>query len=177
MGSKANKGPRIHIERGAPDRILPKHFIRILSRRFFPVMALTYLSSVVGIAVKKGDLKTYLFENYLAYELGLFAAAWVSIPAILWIVLRGSHLFNHVANVWYWICAVLMSTTLFLSYFLLPEADFHGVRAYFAATIPMMFVMYFFLVKQPLSAGISYFLTAAGIAALLFGAWIKFNGG
>lgn len=176
MGTKIKKEPRVHIERGAPDRILPKHFGKILSRRFFPVLSLTYISSVIGVAFKKGAPEFYLFEDATVYIMALLAAAWVSIPAILWFILKGSHLFHHVAGIWYWILAFAMSLTLGISYILIPEIEMYGyeVRTYFTATIPMMFVMYFFCAKQALPASAAYFLTAAGITAMLFGAVIKF---
>lgn len=176
MGTKIKKQPHIHIERGAPDRILPKHFVKILSRRFFPVLSLTYLSSLVGMAIKKGDVEYYLFETHIVYLGALFAAAWVSIPAILWFILKGSHLFNHVANIWYWITAIAMTITLGISYILIPEIEMYGyeIRTYFTATIPMMFVMYFFCAKQSLPAGAAYFLSAGGLAAMIFGAALHF---
>lgn len=175
MASKTKKGPKIHIERGAPDRILPKHFVKVFSRRFFPVLALTYLATLVGMAFKKGNIEQYLLHDFTVYMMALISAAWVSIPALLWITLRGSHLYNHVANLWYIICAGLMMIILAISFLLFPEADMYGVRIYVAPTIPMMFVMYYFLVKQPLSAGIAHCLTAMGLTALLFGVWRAFQ--
>ena len=174
MGTKVKKEPRVHIERGAPDRILPKHFIRIISRRFFPVLSLTYVSSVIGMAFKKGNMERYLFEEHTVFTMALFAAGWVSIPAILWIILKGSHLFNHVANIWYWVAAFFMSLILFVSFLMFPEVDMYGARIYCVATIPMMFVMYFFLAKQPFTAGVAHFMSAVGIAALIYGAILRF---
>lgn len=174
MATKTKREPTIHIERGAPDRILPKHFVKILSRRFFPVLALTYLSTVLGMAMKKGNFEKYLLEEHTVYTMALFAAGWVSIPALLWIILKGSHLFHHVADVWYWICAVLMSLTLLISYFLFPEAGMYGIRMYIVPTIPMIFVMYYFLAKQPMHASLAHLMSALGITALLFGAWVRF---
>ncbi|MFP4314369.1 MAG: hypothetical protein ACLFR0_08595 [Alphaproteobacteria bacterium] len=174
MGTKARKEPVIHIERGAPDRILPKHFAKIFFRRFLPVLALTYISTVLGMAFKKGNPEKYLLQDSTVYTNALFAPLWVSIPALLWIVLRGSHLFNHVANIWYWISAVIMMVTLFMSYFLFPEAELYGLRMYIVPTIPMSCVMYYFLVRHPLPSGIAHMLSAMGITAILFGVWIRF---
>ena len=83
--ARTDKGPHVHIERGAKDRILPKQFIRVLTRRYFPVLSLTYVSSVIGIAYKKGHMEHYLLEmrnmpgslrtidmRYLSYDLSLF---------------------------------------------------------------------------------------------------------
>lgn len=174
MVSRAKKQPKVVLERGAPDRILPKHFLRVLLRRYFPVLSLTYISSIIGIAFKRGDFEKYLLGDQFAYAMALLPALWVSVPAILWIILRGSHLFNHVANLWYIITAVLMSFTLLLSFVLLPEVDFMGAKLYLLSSIPMMVVMYFFFVKALLPAGAAHTLNVLGLTALLFGAMMRF---
>jgi len=173
MNTKTSKGPKIHIERGAKDSILPKQFIRVLTRRYFPVLSLTYVTSVIGIAFKNGDLEYYLIENQFAYAMALLPALWISMPAVLWMILKGSHLFNHVANLWYIITAVLMTAMLAFSYLLLPEFDYYGARSYLVATIPMMIVLYFIFVKSALPAGLAHSLSAIGMTALLYGASIR----
>ena len=177
MTEELSKEPKIHLVRGAKDRLLPRQFIRVLTRRYFPVLSLTYISAIIGIAYKKGAPQHYLFEDQFAYAMALLPAAWVSIPAILWIILKGSHLFNHVANLWYVIAAVLMSFLLGGSYLLLPEFDYHGARSYLVATIPMMVILYVIFVKSALPAGLAHSLSVAGLTALLYGASIRFWAG
>ncbi len=166
--------PTIRLERNAPDRLLPKDFKEILTRRYFPVLSLTYISSVVGIAAQKGDFLHYLFEDKSAYAMALFVPLWVSVPAVLWIVLKGSHLFYHVADIWYKITAVIMALTLLVSFILLPEANILGLRIYFVATIPVFFVMYFFFVKGGLPAIAAHPLSALGMSFLLYGGILNF---
>ena len=165
---------RIELERDAPDRLLPKDFTEILTRRCLPVLSLTYISSVIGIAAKKGDLLHYVFEDKSAYLMALFVPLWVAVPAVLWIILKGSHLFHAVAETWYKITAAIMSVTLLFSFILFPEANIFGLRFYFAATVPVFFVMYFFFVKGGLPAMAAHPLTALGLTFLLYGGVINF---
>jgi len=165
---------KVELERDAPDRLLPKDFREIMTRRYFPVLSLTYVASVTGIAAEKGHFIHYLFEDKTAYVMALLVALWVSIPAMLWIILKGSHLFHQVAEDWYKIVAGLMTLTLLMSYVLLPEAGMFGLRVYFAATIPVFFVMYFFFVKGGLPPMAAHPLTALGITFLFYGAVINF---
>lgn len=180
MNSKVSKtsrnskaSPHVHIERGAKDRILPKQFVRVLTRRYFPVLSLTYVSAVIGIAYKKGNMAHYLLEDQFAYTMAMLPALWISVPAILWVILKGSHLFHHVAGLWYVITAILMSLMLGMSYILLPEFDYHGARSYLVATIPMMIVLYFTFVRSALPAGLAHSLSAVGLTALIYGASIR----
>ncbi len=168
------KRPNIELEHGAPDHLLPRDFFEILNQRYFPVLSLTYVSSVLGIAVEKGDTMQYLFYDKTAYVMALLVALWVSVPAVLWIILRGSHLFNHVADDWYKITAGIMTVTLLLSYMLFPEMNIYGMRTYFVSTIPILFVMYLFFVKGGLPPVAAYPLTALGFTFLVYGAALNF---
>jgi hypothetical protein len=170
MSMRSKKTPEIKLEYGAPDRLLPADFKEILTQRYFPVLSLTYIASVMGIAASKGRFVHYMFEVKTAYVMALFVALWVSVPAILWIILRGSHLFNHVADDWYKIIAGIMTITLMMSYILFPEADFLGLRLYFAASLPIFVVMYLFFVKGGLPPLAAHPLSALGLTFLLYGA-------
>jgi hypothetical protein len=166
--------PQIELERGAPDRLLPKDFVEILTRRYFPVLGLTYVGSVIGIAAQQGDVVFFLFNDKLAYIMGLFVALWVSIPAILWIILKGTPIFREVADVWYKIVAAIMVVTLLMSYVLLPEMNPYGLRVYFAATLPVFVVMYVFFVKGGLPAVAAHVLSALGLSFLIYGAILNY---
>ncbi len=168
------KGPVIELEYDAPDRLLPKDFFEILNQRLFPVLSLTYISTVLGIAAKKGDVLHYIFYDRYAYVMALLVAVWVSVPAVLWIILRGSHLFNHVADDWYKIVAGIMTTILLLSFILFPEMNIYGLRNYFVATIPVLFIMYLFFVKGGLPPIAAYPLSALGFTFLIYGAALNF---
>lgn len=168
-----HKKPEMHFEPGV-DRLLPKDFWDILSRRYFPVLSLTYVSAVIGIAAKKGDFFYYLFFGKQAYVMALFVGLWVSVPAVLWIFLKNNPLFTHVADDWYKITAAIMTLTLVVSYMLFPEFNMFGLRIYFAATLPILFVLYVFFVKGGLPAVAAHPLTALGFTFLLYGAAINF---
>lgn len=164
----------VKLEYGAPDRLIPKQFKRILTRRFFPVLGLVYASTVVGIAAQQGDFYHFFFEDNRAFIMSLFVALWVSVPSVIWIMLKGSHLYPHVANVWFVITATLMSIFLLMSYILFPEADLYGLRVLFVSTIPVFFVMYYFFVAHPLPRGMAHILSALGYTFLIYGASMRF---
>ncbi|MCE7887845.1 MAG: hypothetical protein DYH13_10145 [Alphaproteobacteria bacterium PRO2] len=165
---------KVELERGGPDRLVPKDFGEILARRFLPVLSLTYISVLIGIAAEKGSLIHYLFEDKSAYVMALMVAAWVSVPAIIWIIVNGSPIYNHLADIWYKIVAALMTMILISSFVLFPEAHVYGLRVYFAATLPVLFIMYIFFVKGGLPAFAAYPLTAMGLTALIHGAILNF---
>lgn len=165
---------KIELERGGPDRLVPKDFGDILTRRFLPVLSLTYVSVLVGIAAEKGSLIHFLFEEKSAYVMALMVAAWVSVPAIIWIIVNGSPIYGHLADVWYKIVAALMMMILISSFVLFPEAHVYGLRVYFAATLPVLLIMYIFFVKGGLPAFAAYPLTAMGLTALIHGAILNF---
>ena len=166
--------PLIKFERGGMDRLAPKGFGEILTRRYLPVLSLTYISSVIGISGQKAHAIDYMLHDKTPYMMALFVALWVSIPAVLWIFIKGTHLYAEYADDWYKIIAGIMIVTLFLSYLLFPEVNVYGLRIYFAATIPMLVIMYFFFVKGGLPALAAHPLTALGLTFLVYGASIGF---
>lgn len=173
MNKTRKKQPVIKLERSGKDRLVPRDFFEILTQRYLPVVSLTYVSSVIGIAAQKGDLQHYIFDDRSAYALALLVALWVSIPAVLWIFIKASHMYNHVADDWYKISAALMFITLAISYVLFPEANVMGLRIYFVSTIPMLVIMYCFFVKGGLPAAAAHPLSALGLTFLFYGAAIN----
>jgi hypothetical protein len=171
MSRPAKKKIR-YIERGASDRIVPKGFGEIIARRFLPVLSLTYISAVIGIAAQRGDLEYFLFRHEQAYIMGLVVAAWVSVPAVIWIILHESPLYTHIADIWYRLIAGLMTLVLMASFILFPEANVYGLRIYFAAAIPVFVIMYLFFVRGGLPSFAAYPLSALGLAALMHGAFL-----
>lgn len=163
----------IRLERGGADRLVPKNFSDILMHRFFPVVSLTYVSVVLAIAVEKHNLVRYLFQNNIAYVMGLFVVLWVSVPAIIWIFLKSNPMLSHVADVWYKILAFIMVITVMFSFLLFPEAEIYGLRLYLVTTIPVFIVIYYFFVKGGLPALASYPLNFMGLMMLLWGAMIN----
>ncbi len=165
----------ITIERTGKDYLVPKDFFEILTRRLLPVISLTYVSSVIGIAAEDGQhFIHYLFEDKSAYLMALLVVLWVSFPAILWILLKGSHLYSHLADLWYKICAALMMILLGMSYILFPEAGMYGLRTYFVASVPILVVLYCFFIRGGLPPLAAHPLTALGATFLIYGAIINF---
>lgn len=164
----------IEIERGAGDRLVPANLSDVVTRRFLPVLSLTYISVLVGIAAEKGAVFHFLFEEKSAYTMALMVAGWVSVPAIVWIMLNGSPFYAHIADLWYKIVSALMIMVLISSFVLFPEAEMYGLRVYFAATLPVLLIMYILFVKGGLPAFAAYPLTAMGLTALVHGAILNF---
>lgn len=165
--------PKIELLRDGKDRLIPKDFFEILTRRFFPVLSLTYISSILGIAAKKGSILHFAFEDSTAYTMSLLVVLWVSIPAIIWIILHGSPLYKDVADIWYKIIAALMIVMLLMGYILFPEINPYGLRLYFVASMPALLIMYIFFVKGGLPAMAAHPLTAIGLSFLIYGAVIN----
>jgi hypothetical protein len=165
--------PVIKIDRSGKDRLIPVDFMEILTQRLLPVLSLTYISTVVAIAEQKGDPMRYIFHDKTAYIMALMVALWVSIPAILWIFLRASHLYENYAGLWYKICTLIMIISLGLVSLLFPEADFLNLRFYFFATIPVFVILYFLFVKGGLPPLAAHPLTALGTTFLIYGATIN----
>ncbi len=159
----------IRIERDTDDHILPKNFFDILVLRFFPVISLTYLASIISIAISSGDFVQYMFLDRKAYLMGILLVIWASGPAIVWILLVGNPLLKHVADIWYKILSILLIVTIGLSYVLFPEAKLYGLREYFVLSIPIFILIYFVFVRDNLSKPLVYPLNALGFCALVWG--------
>ncbi len=163
----------VRLERDTEDRILPKGFAEIIVYKFLPVISLTYIASIIGIAIGKHDIIKYLFTNNSAYLMALFIVLWVSVPSVIWILLNANPLLTHVAELWYKILAGLMIITLALSFFIFPEGDAYGLRAYFILSLPLFVMIFYAFVRDHLPIHYSYFLNAAGFCALFYGACIN----
>ncbi|MDH5723328.1 MAG: hypothetical protein OEY94_08425 [Alphaproteobacteria bacterium] len=163
----------IRLERDGVDRLIPKDFFDLLIHRFLPVISMTYVAAIIGIAFNKGDIWHYLFEIKTAYVMSLFVVLWVSGPGIMWIFIKNMPLYAHAADVWYRIIAGLMTLTIMLSFLLFPEMEIYGLRIYFALSVPVYIIIYYFFVKGGLPSMVSYPLNFLGLAALLFGALLS----
>ena len=167
---------RVVLEQGAPDRLLPKDFWDVFAHRYFPILGLTYIVNVIGLAWNSGDFVHYMFEVGDVYYAALFVALWVSIPAVIWIVLRGSIMLTHMADIWYKVTAGVMSFTVFVSLILLPELnmlDMH-LRTNFLATIPVFFVMYLFFVRGGMPPKAAHPLSVLGLTFMVYGLIVNF---
>ncbi len=168
-----NKQYTVRLERDVNDHILPKGFLSIFFRRFLPIASLTYIASIIGVAGSKSDIIYYLFKDTTAYIVALFIALWVSIPAIIWILLKGSPLLAHTANLWYIILAAIMVITITLSFLLFPEVYIYGLKLYFISSAPVFIMIYLLLVKEYFPTIIALPLNIMGALALLYGALVN----
>ena len=172
MSDKEKTQHIIRLERDTADYILPKNFFDVLVHRFFPVISLTYLASIVSIAVSSGSFIQYLFLDRMAYLMGMLLVVWVSGPAIVWILLAGNPLLNNIADLWYKVLSGLLVLTITLSYFLFPEAELYGLREYFILSTPIFVLIYFVFVCDNLPQVAVYPLNALGFCALIWGAFM-----
>lgn len=169
--------PDFNLRRRAEPKLLPVDFWDTLFNRYFPVVSLTYLSSVFGIAFKESPggqgLVEHIFGDPYPYDMALWVALWVSIPAVFWIFMRHSIRFAAYANIWYKVVAGTMALTALLSLLLFPEWDaVQGVRVFFVATIPVFMIQYLFFVRGGLPPKLAWPLTVAGLVFMLYGTLI-----
>lgn len=167
----------VTLKRGAPDRLLPGNFFEMLANRYFPVLAMTYLANILGVAASHGTesgqgLTLHLIRDSAPYLQALLVAGWVSVPAILWIVLKGSILWSWYADIWYKGVAFMMSATAILAYILFPEDSFHGMRMFFVSSIPVFFVQYFFFVRGGMPGFLAWPLTILAACAFGWGVYL-----
>ncbi len=172
--SKKKYEHTIRLERDTEDYILPKDFYDVLVNRFLPVISMTYIASIIGISLGKGDFIHYMFQERTAYVMALFVVLWVSGPGIIWILLNGSPFYKHSADIWYKILAGIMVMTLLVSFLLFPEANIYGMRIYLGISVPVFVIIYLFFIKGGLPEIASYPLNALGFCALLYGAMVNF---
>ncbi len=158
----------VRLRRDNSDYLLPKHFFGVLVRRFFPVMSIIYLISILCISVSSGHFVEYLFYENTAYIRGFLVALWCAGPAVVWILLAANPLFNHTANLWFKILAALLQFTICLSFFMFPEMEMYGMRSYLILSFPAYFLIYYLFVVDPLPLEAVYPLNALGICALIW---------
>ncbi len=162
------------IHQEAPDRLLYPGLVDVLCHRYFPVLSLTYIASVVGIAIKStGPGSGFLFhllEDPQVYHTALWVGLWVSVPALSWIGISNALHMRSAADLWYKVMAALMVATVFLSLFLFPIGEVgYEVRMFLLASIPIFIVQYDFFVKEGLPPAAAWPLTVAGITLLVYG--------
>lgn len=166
----------IRLERDARDHILPKDFFDVVVHRFFPVLSITYLSSIFVIALGVGKIAflKYVFLDSTAYMMALLVVLWVAGPSFVWVLVRSHPLMSSVAELWYKVLSGLMILIILLSFFLFPEGHMYGMRIYFALSIPVFVMIYYILIKDRLPYLMSYPLNAAGFCAFVWGVSVDF---
>lgn len=155
-------------------RVLPRGFIDAVINRYFPILSFTFIVVVFGVALKVGgtDFITYFLKYKEAYQIAAAVCAWVSAPAVLWILLRINRPTAPFANLWYIVATCSMVFTLLLTLFLFPNvSDYYTqmVRLFIVAAIPLHVVQYVFLIKNRLPFKFAQGLNFVGLFLFVYG--------
>lgn len=166
--------PVLKVKAAEGESLLPAHFYDVIALRYFPVLSLTYIASVIGIAIKLSGADYgffhYFFESPEAYRMGYGVAIWVSVPAMIYILMDSAFHMRRAAEIWYKAAAAVMVLTVLVSFLLFPAGEFgFGLRLFMVATIPVFIVQYYFFVKGGLPARAAWPLTVAGITLCVYG--------
>ncbi len=164
----------IRLQRDTPDHILPIDFYDILIRRFIPILSLIYVASIFGVALDKGNFVRYALMDKSVYITALYVLVWFSIPALLWVFLRGSIMFCHIAEAWYKAISIIQIILITVIALLFPETDIYGMKVYFIETVPVFLFMYFFMVRGEMPKSFAYGLSILGLTALFYGSLIHY---
>jgi magnesium-transporting ATPase (P-type) len=163
---------RIRLKHGQRDRILPRDFFKVLFGQYFPILSITYVASILGMAVYEGGSFQGAFNQFMEqtriYNLALWISVWVSVPGMIWIFLKGSVRFPAYANAWYIVTAILMVVTLVMSLVLFPEKD-GGIRNFVFCALPIHIFMYLFLCKFKLSQWVAQPFQFIAAVLLIYG--------
>ena len=165
----------IKIKRTTDADFLPRDLYDMVVRRYFPVVSLTYIASIIGVAWRVDGAPGffhYLFNDPFAYSTALWMGLFVSVPAMFWIFIRASVRFAAYADIWYKCIAGLMCLTLIISMVLFPEWNMVTVfrlRLFMVASIPMFFIQYWFFVRGGLPGTVAWPLTIIASVLLIYG--------
>jgi hypothetical protein len=137
------------IERGAEDRIFPKDFLKIVFGQFFPILSITYVLSLLGFALFLSGIRVetayhLVLHSHDIYLFALWNSLWVSVPGLIWILVRGCIRFPAYADLWYKITAGLMSLVLVVGIILFPEES-TKLSPFLIFALPVHIFMYLFL--------------------------------
>lgn len=159
------------------DQLLPKDFFDVLLNRYLPVVSLTYIGSLLGYATKFGGLTGFipkLFTSSEIYWLSLYGALWVTVPAVVWILMKSSALLSAHADIWYKVTAGMMAATLIFSLILFPmeSGPLAQAQNFIVAVLPVHILMYVYFVKGGMPVMFGAPLSATGIAFFIYGMFI-----
>lgn len=163
---------RIQLASGQKDRVLPRDFFKLLFGQYFPILSMTYVASIVGMAwylsrSVDGALNLLLNKTSI-YTMALWIALWVSIPGVIWLFLKASIRYPGYAALWYKVTAGLMTMTLLFSFFLFPEG-MGNLRLFIVCALPIHVFMYLFLAHFRLSQWIAQPFQFIAAVLLIYG--------
>ncbi|HEY0901915.1 MAG TPA: hypothetical protein VGD95_07315 [Micavibrio sp.] len=173
MSEDLREQPIVKLKAVEDEGFLPADFYDVLAHRYFPVLSLTYMASVLGVALKMGGVGGFLYyflQSPEAYRMGYWMALWVSIPAVIYILMKNAFHMRDAATLWYKATAGVMVLTLLVSFLLFPVSETgSALRSFMVATIPILVVQYYFFVREGLPARMAWSLTVAGITLCVYG--------
>jgi hypothetical protein len=159
----------------ATTQLLPVGFIDAVLNRYLPVLSFTFFAVLAGVAMKIGGVSGFLhyFLQYKeAYQISGAVCLWVSIPALLWILLRANRSTASFADMFYIIMTCMMVVTLLLTLFLFPDVSndyLRLVRLFIVAAIPIHVIQYVFLVRGGLPFSYAQMINIIGITMFVYG--------
>ncbi|MGE4313290.1 MAG: hypothetical protein AB7E85_03335 [Pseudobdellovibrionaceae bacterium] len=164
--------------KGSPETLrVAETITEIFINRYLPVLSLTYIASLLGMALKRGGVTHFAAEilaDKAIYWLAFGVGVWVSIPAMIWICIRSVGTLVSYANNWYKSTTLLMVIVLLGSFLLFPPNGqgsqwWYTARLFVAAAIPIHVIQYWFFTREGLPTNISATLGAIALALFLYG--------
>lgn len=159
------------------DEMISLDFFDVVVNRYLPVLSCTYIATVIGLALNKGGFSHFI-QYFLAdkslYWLAMIVGVWVSIPAMIWILMRGIGALEEFANSWYKSTTFMMVSILLGSFMLFPPSDqanayWITARLFIAAAIPVHVIQYWFFRHGGLETMHSSLLGAVALSLMMYG--------
>ncbi|MEE3322557.1 MAG: hypothetical protein VX196_01330, partial [Pseudomonadota bacterium] len=99
---------------------------------------------------------------------------WVSIPAVIWLLMKSNSLLSNHADLWYKVTAGMMAATLLLSLILFPMESGLLAKAqnFIVAVLPVHVLMYIYFVKEGMPVMFGVPLSCAGVVLFCYGMFI-----
>lgn len=159
------------------DEMIPLNFFDAVVNQYLPVLSCTYVATVLGLALNRGGVThflDYFLQDKTIYWLALIVGVWVSIPAMVWIFMRGIGALEQFANNWYKSTTFMMVSILLASFLLFPPSGQANVywmsaRLFIAAAIPVHVIQYWFFRHGGLETAQSTLLSAFALTLMMYG--------
>lgn len=141
----------------------------IFQCQIFPVLSVTYIAAVIGISSTRG----YFLDDPIAYLFGIGLVAWISIPPLIWIFLRSDYEYAVYADFGFVLTALIQAIIGIACFFLFPNLEWvWGLKSYFALSIPVHLVLYFFFLGNGLPRYVALTLNISSLLFVFFGLFL-----
>ena len=174
-GQEEEKSIVMRHYRYAGRRLDTYHVGQVVVDRLLPLLSLTYIAAVLGLAFREKTASVESFVSVLTQQQWIYGVAllftfWVSIPCILWLSIRSTIRFPHLARAWYWMTALCLFIVLLFGWILMQEAK-GWINALAATVIPMHVICYILLCISPLPRLVAWPLLGMGVGLGTFGSF------